>query len=60
MRRHSRSCSGRSSTLTAGSITAAMPPKASEPVTAYITANATTMWRTIWLAPLAAVTMRSI
>jgi hypothetical protein len=46
--------------LTAGSTTAATPPKASEPVTAYITANATTMWRSIWLALLAARTMRSI
>ena len=60
MRCQSLSCSGRSSTLTAGSITAARPPKASEPVTAYITANATTMWRTIWLALLAASIMRSI
>jgi hypothetical protein len=32
MRSHSRSCSGSKITLTAGSITAASPPKASEPV----------------------------
>ena len=47
MRSHSRSCSGSRITLTAGSITAASPPKASEPVTAYMTANATVMCRSI-------------
>ena len=43
-----------------GSITAAIPPKAKDPVTAYITANATTMWSAIWLALLTAVTINPI
>jgi hypothetical protein len=43
MRRQSRSCSGSNNTLQIGSTTAAMPPKASEPVKAYMTAKATAM-----------------
>jgi hypothetical protein len=57
MRRHRRSWSGSSTTLQIGSTTAAMPPKAIDPVTNHITAKATAMCMTIWLVVRAAVTM---
>jgi len=54
---HALSCKGSKATLQIGSTTAATPPRAIEPVKAYMTANATLMCMPTWLTVLAAVTM---